>query len=51
MIEEGKVADLAVLSDDLLKVSDDKLRKISSVLTLQAGKVVYGGNGRPRGRN
>jgi len=40
-IEEGKLADLVVLSDDPLTASDDKLRKISSVLTLQAGKVVY----------
>jgi len=40
MIEEGKVADLAVLSDDLLKVSDDKLCKVSSVSTLWACKIV-----------
>jgi predicted amidohydrolase YtcJ len=40
-IEKGKLADLVVLSDDPLTVSDDKLRKISSVLTLQAGKVVH----------
>jgi predicted amidohydrolase YtcJ len=50
-IEEGKLADLAVLSDDPLKVSDDKLRKISSVLTLQAGKVVHGEIGRSHGRS
>jgi predicted amidohydrolase YtcJ len=31
-----------VLSDDPLKVSDDELRKIRSVLTLQAGKIVHG---------
>ena len=42
-IEPGKLADLVVLSDDPLKVSDDKLRKIRSVLTLQAGKIVHGG--------
>ena len=40
-IEKGKLADLVVLSDDPLTVSDDRLRKISSVLTLQAGKLVY----------
>src|SRR5262249_9416683 len=40
-IEPGKLADLVVLSDDPLKVSDDKLRKIRSVLTLQAGKIVH----------
>ena len=50
-IETGKLADLVVLSDDPLTVSDDKLRKISSVLTLQAGKIVYGAVGRSRDRN
>jgi predicted amidohydrolase YtcJ len=40
-IETGKLADLVVLSDDPLTVSDDKLRKISSALTLQAGKIVH----------
>jgi predicted amidohydrolase YtcJ len=41
-IEPGKLADLVVLSDDPLKASDDELRKIRSVLTLQAGKIVHG---------
>jgi predicted amidohydrolase YtcJ len=41
-IEPGKLADLVVLSDDPLKVSDDKLRKLRSVLTLQGGKIVHG---------
>jgi predicted amidohydrolase YtcJ len=41
-IEPGKLADLVVLSDDPLKASDDKLRKLRSVLTLQAGKIVHG---------
>jgi hypothetical protein len=40
-IEEGKLADLAVLSDDPLAVSDDRFKRIHSVLTLQAGKVVH----------
>lgn len=40
-IEVGKLADLAVLSDDPLTVSDDKLRRITSKLTLQAGKTVH----------
>jgi predicted amidohydrolase YtcJ len=39
-IKEGRVADLTVLSDDLLKVSDDKLCKVLSVSTLQVGKIV-----------
>ena len=50
-IEKGKLADLVVLSDDPLTVSDDRLRKISSVLTLQAGKIVHTASSRPRGRN
>jgi predicted amidohydrolase YtcJ len=50
-IETGKLADLVVLSDDPLTVSDDNLRKISSVLTLQGGKIVHGTIGRSRDRN
>jgi hypothetical protein len=38
---EGKYADLAVLSDDYLTVSDQRIRKIESVMTLLAGKVVH----------
>src|SRR5258706_8006401 len=41
-IEVGKLADLAVLSDDPLSVSDDKLKRLRSVPTLQAGRVVHG---------
>jgi predicted amidohydrolase YtcJ len=41
-IESGKLADLVVLSDDPLSVSDDKFRKVRSVLTLQAGRIVHG---------
>jgi predicted amidohydrolase YtcJ len=39
--EIGKLADLAVLSDDYLTVSDDRILKIKSVLTLQGGRVVH----------
>jgi hypothetical protein len=39
--EVGKKCDLAVLSDDYLKVSDEKLRKTRSLLTLQGGRVVH----------
>ena len=39
--EVGKLCDLAVLSDDYLKVSDEKLRKMTSLLTIQGGKVVH----------
>ena len=44
-IEPGKLGDLAVLSDDPLAVSDDKFRRISSVMTVQAGRVVYQAGG------
>jgi predicted amidohydrolase YtcJ len=30
------------VGDDLLSVSDDKFRKLRSVLTLQAGRIVHG---------
>ncbi|HYX65185.1 MAG TPA: amidohydrolase family protein [Burkholderiales bacterium] len=40
-IEAGKLADLVVLSDDPLVVSNDKLKRLQSVLTLQAGRIVH----------
>ncbi|MBO0808390.1 MAG: amidohydrolase family protein, partial [Actinobacteria bacterium] len=39
-IETGKLADLAVLSDNPLTVSDQDLRRITSNLTLVGGRVV-----------
>jgi hypothetical protein len=39
--EVGKLCDLVVLSDDYLKVSDETLRKMTSLLTIQGGKVVH----------
>ena len=42
MIGLYKLADLAVLSDDPLSVSDDKLKRLRSALTLQAGRIVHG---------
>ncbi len=42
-IETGKLADLVVLNDDPLKVSDAQLKRLHSVLTLQAGRIVHGG--------
>jgi predicted amidohydrolase YtcJ len=39
--EVGKLADLAVLSDDYLTVADEKLRRMTSVLTMQGGRVVH----------
>ncbi len=44
-IEPGKLADVAVLSEDFLdakKVPDDGIKKIRSVLTIVQGKVVHG---------
>jgi predicted amidohydrolase YtcJ len=38
---EGKYADLAVLNADYLTVADEMIRKIESVLTLVAGRVVH----------
>ena len=43
-IEPGKLADLVVLSDDYfdpMRVPDDAIRKITSVLTVVDGKVVH----------
>jgi predicted amidohydrolase YtcJ len=38
---EGKYADLAVLNQDYLTVTDQMIRKIESVLTLLGGKIVH----------
>jgi predicted amidohydrolase YtcJ len=40
-LEEAKLADLVVLSDDPLSVSNDKLKRLRSVLTMQAGRIVH----------
>jgi predicted amidohydrolase YtcJ len=40
-IEPGKLADLAVLTDDPLTVPADRLRDIRSALTLLGGKTVH----------
>jgi predicted amidohydrolase YtcJ len=39
-----------VLSGDPLTVSDEEFKKLRSVLTLQAGKIVHGSSNRPRRR-
>lgn len=39
--EEGKYADLAVLSDDYLTVTDQRIRKIESVMTMVGGRVLH----------
>jgi len=40
-IEPGRLADLAVLSDDYLKVTDEQLKGMKSVLTVVDGKIVH----------
>ena len=37
----GKLADLAVLSDDFLTVPDERVRDIEAVLTMAGGKIVH----------
>ncbi len=39
---EGQLADIAVLSADYFTVPEEEIREIESVLTVVAGKVVYG---------
>ena len=41
-LEPGKFADLVVLSNDYLGVSEDELKNMRPVLTLVGGKIVYG---------
>src|SRR5258708_867667 len=40
-IAAGKLADLAVLSQDIFKVSNDALPKTVSLITIVGGKIVY----------
>jgi len=40
-IEVGKLADLVVLSQDILAVSDDALMKTEVVATIVGGKLLY----------
>jgi predicted amidohydrolase YtcJ len=40
-LEPGKLADLAVLTDDLMSAPEDALRDIRSVLTMVGGKIVH----------
>jgi predicted amidohydrolase YtcJ len=42
--EVGKLADLAVLNEDFRTVSDERLRRIKSVLTVVGGKIVHEGD-------
>ncbi len=40
-LEPGKFADLAILSEDLLTVAEEKIPDITSVLTMTGGRVVH----------
>ena len=40
-IEPGKLADLAILSDDLLEVEEDRIPDIRADLTITGGRVVF----------
>ena len=40
-LEVGKLADLAVLSDDYLAVPEDEIPGLHSVLTMVGGQVVH----------
>ena len=40
-IEVGKLADLAILTDDLMTVDEEKIKDIRSLLTVMGGEVVY----------
>ena len=40
-IEPGKLADLAVLSDDLLTMPADRIRAVTVDLTIVGGRVVF----------
>jgi len=43
-LEPGKLADLAVLSQDIFQVATEELPKTESILTLVGGKIVYDGH-------
>jgi hypothetical protein len=40
-IETGKLADLAVLSDNYLNVAEEDITDLSAVMTILGGRVVY----------
>ena len=40
-LEEGKLADIAVLSDDILSIPPDRIRNLTAVLTMVDGKIVH----------
>jgi predicted amidohydrolase YtcJ len=40
-LEEGKLADIAVLSDDILSIPPDQIRDLTAVMTMVDGQIVY----------
>ena len=40
-ITVGKLADMAVLSDNLLKIEPEKIKDVENVMTVLGGKVIY----------
>ena len=40
-IEPGKLADLAVLSADLMTIPEDQIKDIKTDLTIVGGKIVF----------
>lgn len=40
-LEPGKLADLAVLSDDLLEVPEEEIPRLTSLLTMLGGRIVH----------
>jgi predicted amidohydrolase YtcJ len=40
-IEVGKLADIAVLSDDIFKIKPEEIEKVKVVITIFEGKVIY----------
>src|SRR5258708_26748370 len=41
-IVPGQLADLAVLSEDLFSIPEERIKRLESVLTLLGGRIVYG---------
>ena len=40
-IEPGKLADMAILSQDILDIDPDEIRNTKALMTMVGGKIVY----------
>jgi predicted amidohydrolase YtcJ len=40
-VEAGKLADLTILSDDLFKISPDKIKDVEVEMVIVNGRIVY----------